>query len=140
MSDAFAGVGTVFARGQGGSSSGQYQPIAEINSIAGPDMSRETIDVTSLDSIGGYREFIGSFRDAGSVVLEMNFTLAGYSDMKDDYQLDSAVEYRITLPDVGNTQFDFSAWVMDLGMAVPLDDKVTASVTLKVTGEIILTS
>ena len=140
MSDAFAGVGTVFARGEGGSSSAQYGAIAEINSIAGPDKSRATIDVTSLDSIGGYREFIASFRDAGSVTLEMNFTIAGYSDMNDDFESDDAVDYRITLPDTGNTQFDFSAYVDNLTMGVPLDDKVTASVTLKITGQVTLTS
>ena len=38
------------------------------------------IDVTSLDSSGGYREFIASFRDAGEVTLNMNFTLASYDD------------------------------------------------------------
>jgi len=139
-SNAFAGVGTTFSRGQGGSSSAQYQVIAEINSIAGPDKSRGTIDVTSLDSVGGYREFIGSFRDAGTVTLEMNFTRAGYDDMNDDFESDSLVDYRIILPDAGNTQFDFSALVQDLGMAVPLDDKVTASVTLKISGPVVLTT
>jgi predicted secreted protein len=139
-SNAFAGVGTQFLRGAGGSSSAQYQAIAEINSIAGPDKSRATIDVTSLDSVDGYREFIASFRDAGTVVLEMNFTRDGFDDMNDDFESDDAVDYRIILPDTGNTQFDFSALVSDLGMAVPLDDKVTASVSLKITGPVTLTT
>jgi len=51
-SKAIAGVGTKFKRWNGSA----WVDIAEINSITGPSMSRDTIDVTSLDSTGGYRE------------------------------------------------------------------------------------
>ena len=69
MSNAKAGVGTLFRRWSGTA----WVNIAEINSISGPNMSRDTIDVTSLDSTGGYREFIPGFRDGGTVQLAMNF-------------------------------------------------------------------
>jgi len=137
--NAFSGVGTVFSRGDG-SSNESFDPIAEINSIAGPDKTRDTIDVTSLDSAGGYREFITTFRNAGEITLEMNFTRAGYEDMDDDFESDDSVNYRVVLPDTGATQLDFAAYVVALGMAVPLDDKVTASVTIKITGQVTLTS
>jgi len=138
-SNAFSGVGTEFKRGDGASNE-QFTKIAEINSIGGPEKTRDTIDVTSLDSTGGYREFITSFRDAGEVTLEMNFTRDGYMDLDDDFASDSSVNYQIVLPDTGNTTLDFAAYVTSLGMAVPMDDKVTASVTLKITGEVTLTS
>ena len=73
VSNAFSGVGTIFKNGDGSSNEG-FAAIAEINSIDGPNKTKSTIDVTSLDSTGGYREFISSFRDAGQVVLNMNFT------------------------------------------------------------------
>lgn len=138
-SNAFSGVGATFKRSDM-ESSPTYSAIAEVNSIDGPTKSRETIDVTSLDSTGGYREFIASFRDAGEVTLEMNFTRDGYVDMNDDFESDSAVDYKITLPDTGNTELDFSAFVTNLGQAIPLDDKVTMSVTLKITGQVTLSS
>ena len=69
-SNATAGVGTLFRRWSGTA----WVNIAEVNSITGPSMSRETIDVTSLDSTGGYREFIASFKDPGTISLNMNFT------------------------------------------------------------------
>ena len=136
-SNAFSGVGTTFKRADTITSSDPtFTAIAEINSIDGPNKTRDTIDVTSLDSVGGYREFITSFRDGGEVTLEMNFTLAGYNTLNDDFESEDAREYKITLPDTGNTEFDFDAYVTALGLGIPMDDKVTAPVTLKITGPI----
>lgn len=139
MSNAISGVGTVFKRSNM-MSSPTFSAIAEINSIQGPDKSRETIDVTSLDSTGGYREFIAAFRDAGQVQLEMNFTRDGYLDMNDDFEVDTLVDYQIVLPDTGNTTIDFSGLVINLGLAIPLDDKITAPVTIKISGAVSITS
>lgn len=140
-SNAFSGVGTQFKRGSMVDSSGAtYTAIAEINSISGPNITRSTIDVTSLDSTNGYREFISGFRDGGEVTLEMNFTRDGYLDMKTDMDSDDAVTYQIVLSDTGATTFEFEAYATNVGMAVPTDDKVTASVSLKIDGEITITS
>ena len=139
MSDAIAGVGTVFNRENDGSS-GEFSAIAEVNSIAGPGMTRDFIDVTSLDSTGGYREFIGGFRDGGQVTLNMNFTRDGYEQMRLDFVDDDSVNYQIVLPDTANTTLDFAAFVTDLPLSISPDDKVTVDVTLKVTGEVTLTS
>jgi predicted secreted protein len=136
-SNAFSGVGTTFKRSNM-LSSASFTAIAEINNIKGPDKKRASIDVTSLDSAGGYREFIPAFRDGGQVVLEMNFTRAGFMDMNDDFESEDIQDYQINLPD--STTLDFSGYVTDLGMAVPLDDKVTASVTIKVSGVVTVTS
>jgi hypothetical protein len=57
-SNAISGVGTKFYRWN----SGTWQALAEVNSISGPSMTS-----TSLDSIGGYREFIAGFRDGGTI-------------------------------------------------------------------------
>lgn len=139
MSDAVAGVGTVFNR-ENDDSSGQYTAIAEINSITGPSMSRSSIDVTSLDSTDGYREFISGFRDAGEVVLNMNFTRETYEQMRLDFEDDDSHNYQIVLPDTGETTLDFAAFVMNLPLSIPFEDKITVDVTLKITGPVDLTS
>jgi predicted secreted protein len=134
-SNAISGVGTQFKRSNM-SSSPTFTAIAEINKITGPNMSRGTIDVTSLDSTGGYREFIGGFRDGGTVQFDMNFTLAGYIAMKDDFESDELRDYQIVMPDAGNTTFEFAALVTELPLDIPMDDKITCSVTLKVSGSV----
>ncbi len=139
VSEAVAGVGTVFKRGDGESSE-QFTAIAEINSITGPNQTRGTIDVTSLDSTAGYREFIASFRDGGTVALAMNWTRDGWEAMLDDFEADSSVNYQIVLPDTGATTLDFAGLVTDVGMAIPFDDKITSDVTIKITGQVGITS
>jgi predicted secreted protein len=139
VSNAIAGVGSSFLR-ERDASSGTFLAIAEVGSITGPNLSRGTIDVTSLDSTDGYREFIGSFRDGGELTFEMNFTRDGYIFMKDDLESSTKVNYQIILTDTGETAFDFLGFVTALGLAVPLDDKVSSSVTIKISGPVTVSS
>jgi predicted secreted protein len=138
MSNAIAGVGASFKRET--ASSGVYAAIAEITQISGPDLTRGTIDVTNLDSVGGYREFIGSFRDGGTVTLSMNFALTTYNQMKTDFEAADAHNYEIVLPDAGETTLLFAAFVTKLGMMIPTDDKISADVELKITGQVELST
>jgi predicted secreted protein len=131
-SEAISGVGAVFQR--------NGVAIAEVNSISGPNRSRDVIDVTSLDSTGGYREFIGSFRDGGEVSLEMNWTSTGYGLMLADFESNTLQTYQIVLPDDGNYTLEFSGLVSDLELNVPMDDKITANVTIKISGDVTETS
>ena len=119
-STAVSGVGTLFRRWSGSA----WVNIAEVNSISGPSMTRETIDVTSLDSVGGYREFIAGFRDAGNVQLAMNFTRATYDLMKTDFEDDTAQNYEIVLSDVENTSLEFEGLVIECPLEVPTGDVV----------------
>jgi predicted secreted protein len=134
MSNAISGVGTVFMRWNSALST--WEKWSEINSISGPSMTRDFIDVTSLDSTNGYREFIAGFRDGGTVVLNMNFTRDTYDDAKADFEDDDAQNYEIVLPDDASTSFEFSGLVTELPLEISSDDKVTANVTIKVDGAV----
>jgi len=136
MSNAITGVGTIFRRWNGSA----WENIAEINSINGPGMSRDTIDVTSLDSTGGYREFIAGFRNAGTVTLAMNFTRDTYDLMKTDFEDDDLQNYEIVLPDVENTTLEFEGLVTELPLSISADDKITADVTLQISGQVTVNS
>ena len=136
MSNAIAGVGTKFRRWDGAN----WDDIAEINSITGPGKTRDTIDVTSLDSTGGYREFIGGFRDGGTVTLPMNFTRSTYEVMNTDFESDVLQNYEILLPDTEATSFEFEGLVTELGLGIPADDKVSADVTIKISGQVVINS
>ncbi len=128
MSNAFIGVGTVLKR--------DGISMAKITNIGGPSATRDTIDVTSFDSEGGYREFITGLRDGGTLTLDMIFTKTGYTAIKGDFENDAAVTYTLELPDTANTVITFDGLVTDFPVSIPFDDKVTFSVTVKVTGNI----
>jgi predicted secreted protein len=140
MSDAFVGVGTQFKRGDSASPSEAFTAVAEVTNIAGPTMSRDAVEVTSLDSTGGYREYKPGFRDPGELTLTMNFTLATWNDFLVDFETDDTVNYQIVFSDSNNTTFDVAAFVTALPVAIPTDDRVTADVTLKITGPLTVTT
>jgi len=142
MSVAFAGVGIAFKRGDAGTPE-VFTAIAEITSISGPNMSRDTIETTSLDTTDGYRTFIGSFRDGGEIALEMNFNRDGWDQFKTDFESAALKNYQIDMTasaDPDDTVMDFAALVTALGVGVTTDDKVTAPVTLKVSGAVTTSS
>ena len=138
--EAFAGVGSLLKRGNGAVPVETFTAIAEVNSITGPNKSRSTIDATSLDSAGGYREFIAGFRDAGEVTFTANFTQDGFVLINSDFESDAFVNYQIVLSDTPITTFDFAGLVTALGMAVPMDDKVTMDITIKISGQVTMSS
>ena len=138
-SNAVTGVGTEFRR-WGGSTNPNWVNISEINSITGPGMSRDTIDVTSLDSTGGYREFITGFRNAGTITLAMNFTRATYEIMLNDFESDVHQNYEIYLSDPEHTSLEFQGLVTELPLSIPADDKITADVTIQISGQVIINS
>jgi predicted secreted protein len=141
-SNAFAGKGTQMQiqTSSGESSSAAYTAISEINSITFDGMTRELIEVTSLDSVAGWREFIAGFRDGGNIAMNMNFTQAGYFDLLDLFNTDEAENFRLVLSDTSATTFDFAAWVLGLPINIQADDAVKSDVSLKVTGAVTATS
>ena len=140
MTDAFAGAGSVFKRSVGDSSSASFLTLAEVVGISGPDASVTMIDVTPINQANFAREFVAGVIDYGEVTLEMNFTRDTYLIMKSDMEDRVRKRSQIVLSDAGATTLEFWSLVSALGMATPLDDKVSASVTIKVSGKVDVSS
>ena len=137
MSLAVTGKGTLFRRW---SAADEWTNMMEIVTITGPGMSRDTIDTTSLSSTGGYREFIGGFRNGGTVVLNMIFRRDNFDTMKEDFESDDLQNYEILLPDDESTSLEFEGLVMEMPLTIPTDDKVTMDVTIQISGEPVVNS
>lgn len=132
MSEAISGVGVHLSRWDGSA----YVALAEITSIKGPGKKRDTIEVTNLDSTGGYKEFIGGFREGGTVSLTMNFTRASYDLMNADFETDDVQYYAITIPDAALTTLEFEGFVQELPLNISAKDAITADVTILVSGKV----
>lgn len=132
QSQAVAGMSTVFERYNGS----EWQKVAEVYNIAGPGMTRETIEVTSYDSPDGYREKIPGLRDAGQLTFTMNFRKDNYTVIKEDFESEDRVQYRVTLPDSDETQMTFYGLVTELPLSVPEDDRITCDVTIEISGPV----
>lgn len=136
--DAVVGKGALLKRGDGASNE-VFTAIAEVNRIGLPNQSRPMIDLTDLASVA--RVFKKGLKDAGSVAFSMNFTRASYIAMNADLDSDSSVNYQIVIPDLGSTTIDFAGLVHELGGDIPdPDQKITVDVTMKISGDITISS
>lgn len=122
---ATSGQGTVLNR--------NGTPIAEVTSITGPNMSRTTIDTTHLNTTDGYMQFITGLKDAGDLSFTINFTSDEYDKLRQDFEGDQAKDYSLSLPE--GTVIEFSGYVTELPLSVPVNDRVTADITIKISGK-----
>lgn len=136
MTDALIGKGTLLKRGDGATPTEAFTTVGEIISISGPEQSLDTVDATNMDSASSTREYIAGLIDSGEVSFEMNFlpATATQTNVRDDLTNRTLRNFQIIWPDTGNTQVDFAAFVTSVSRSTPLDDRMTASITLKISG------
>jgi len=116
--------------------------IAEITNITGPEMSLETIDVTSHDSANDFREFIGGLLDGGEVQIEGNFIAgdtSGQIGLQTDLLAKTVQTFVLTFPTSVTATWTFTALVTRFKPSdFPMDDAQRFSATLKITGKPVL--
>lgn len=132
MSNASIGYGTFFHISQDAGSS--WIEIAEVYDITPPSSTVDQIDVTHMQSPNRQREFIAGLSDPGSASFEMNFVPGSASDLKiqEIRGTGEQVLCRITFPN--SVTWRFTGQVESYEPAVPTEDKMTASVSFKVSG------
>jgi predicted secreted protein len=118
--------------------SGVYVALAEVFTVTPPSGTIDQIDATHMQSADRTREFIPGLKDPGSASAEMNYVPNSATD-----QRLSALEIsgetlsmRITYPN--GVTVTFPASVESYEKAIPLDDKMTAVITLKVSGAVVM--
>lgn len=111
--------------------------VAELTSIGGLELSADTIDTTSLDSDGGYRTFIGGFKDAGEVSISGFFNPGdpGQAAVYAAFQSGDTKECTIVFPAALGASWEFSAVVTGFSTGAELEEAVSFEATLKVSGE-----
>ena len=132
--DAAIGYGASFKRGDGASPE-VFTALGEVTAINGFELSKDTVDATHMGSPDRYREFISGLRDGGEVSVELNFVPDGtaITNAFTDFDADVARNYQIVWADTSD--FEFSGICTGISTAVPVDDKMSATFTYKVTGK-----
>ena len=110
--------------------------IGEIITM-GQSASRDAVDASSMDSTGQYREFIAGMQDAGEITAEMNYAATEVNALETALETEASETWTITLSD--NVTYAASGILTGLDLGVPFDDKVTASITIKLTGALTIT-
>ena len=117
-----------------------FTTIAEVYDISGPSFALDPIEVTHHTSTDGWREFVGGLLDGGEVTFSINFAPAGathsYSSGLIEDMVDRTVRnFQLIFPDVGATEWEFAALVTAFEPKEPIDDRLSADVTLKISGK-----
>lgn len=124
-------LGTTLTKGE--------SKIAGLTSIGGIEITADTIDVTTLESDGGYREFLGSFKDAGEVPIEGFFnpdTSSGQVALQDSLDSGLAEDYKITFPTKPQAEWNFRGVVTGFKVGdVDVDGTINFGATIKVSGK-----
>lgn len=112
--------------------------IAGLTSINGLALTADTIDKTTLSSIGGYREFTGGFKDGGEV------TASGYLEPSDTtgqvalynaFESGNTIPMSVLFPPQMGASWDFNGVVTGFSTSAELEDMVSFEVTIKVSGK-----
>lgn len=110
-----------------------FEVIASATGISGPGLKRETIDVTAHDSPDGWMEFLGSLKDGGEVSIDINRRPAVHDTLVADFEDDDPRTYRLEWP--SGAAWTFDSILTGYEPDSPYDDKLSASITFKVTGK-----
>lgn len=115
--------------------------IGGLTDVSIPEVEVTEIDITSHDSEGGYKEYVGGLKDGGTVTLTGKYNIAdtGQAYLADaDNQGADAVAVVVTFSDTSTC--GFNAIVKGYGATNPLDDAVDFSASLKITGAVTYTA
>lgn len=105
--------------------------VAEIISFSGPNITVNAVDATHMESTEEWKEFIAGLKDAGELTLGINYEGGQYAALLAliDGEAHTAV---VTFPDTSTVEVE--VLVTGLSAEVPIDDRMTCEITLKITG------
>lgn len=111
--------------------------IAQVRNISGPDVDFDDVDTTCMDSSSNYRTFIPGLGNPGQVTFDLAYSSTVLTHKRLAFYMGQRSSKTFTFyPNSSGGDADaFSAYVKSMGREVPLDDLITCSVTLKLSGK-----
>ncbi|WP_430261920.1 phage tail tube protein [Neorhizobium sp. DAR64862/K0K3] len=109
--------------------------VAEVTSVTPGAASADRIDATHMMSPGRRREYIAGLIDNGEASFEINWVPGSTTDelLRSLMSSGTTVPHRITFPNDVTVTYD--AAITGYEKEIPVDDRMTATVTVAVSGE-----
>jgi predicted secreted protein len=146
MPPAFSSQGTFLQMSDMAAVTPVFTTIFGCGDITGPGATRDTEDVTSHSSVGGYREYITTLRDGGEVTCDIFWVWdETQTELDVAFAENPARNWRILFPvdedDIddatGTTGYEFSGLITDLSWSSPVAGALKRSLTVKITGPVV---
>ena len=112
--------------------------IAELTSIGGLELSADTLESTTLDSVGGWRTFIQGLKDGGEVSASGFFNPAdtnGQKALYDAFNAGTLSNFVILFPSTFGAEWDFTGIVTGITTGAEMEDGISFEATIKVSGQ-----
>lgn len=111
--------------------------VGSLTSIGGLALSADPIEVSALDSIDGYREYIGGLKDGGELSLSGMFDYGdnGQKALYTSFGSGSATSCSIVFPAALSCSWSFDGIVIGYETNAELEDAIGFDCTIKVTGK-----
>lgn len=125
-----------------------YTPVAAVADLSGPQLQSDQIEVSHRadgDPANMWRRYVSGMKDGGEVTFTIIFDP---DDPTHDPTLTTSMYaqgangdvagYQVDFPgqDTDRTTASFNAYVTNFDIDAPLEDGLTADVTLKITGQV----
>jgi predicted secreted protein len=118
---------------------GVWETIAQVKSIEGPGITKDVLDVTTMDTVANWREKLTGLADAGELTFAVNFipshpTHSATSGFMKDLVDGTQRDHQIIFPDVASTTWLFpNSQIRSAPISVPVDNVLEANVTILIT-------
>lgn len=135
----YAAKGTVLKMGDGASPE-VFTAIAQIGDVDGPGSKRETVDTTNHSSAA--KEFVATILDSGEVKFSINYDPAAATHKNATggliyaHQQGTLKNFKVDFPATVVAGPTFAAYVTDFQTKAPVAGKLSAEITLKISGAI----
>jgi hypothetical protein len=116
--------------------SGVFVELAQVFSATPPSAEVDDVETTHYGSPDRSREFIAGLTDRGEVSIEMNFEEQSATDGFIRAWRSSGLNRAVRITYANGAIVNFAAYVKTYNPNLPLDDRMTAALMLKVTGQV----
>ena len=108
--------------------------IANVDAIGDLSLTADEIEDTVYGT-GGWKTFVQGLKDAGTFDLTVNYDkdMSGNTRLTQAFVSGGSKQYTISFPD--SSTLIFTAFVSGVGIAIPKDEKVQRTFTLRIDGK-----
>jgi len=137
MTDAKIGYGTKYEIWDASLTTPAYVEVAEVINVTPGEASADRIEATHMQSPNRRREYISGMIDSGEASFEINWVPGSATDvlLRELFESGDIVNHRITFPGVSpRVTVIYEASIIGFSKTVPIDDRMTATITVAVSG------
>lgn len=113
---------------------GVFVEIGEVINVTPGEASSDRVEATHMKSPGRRREYIAGLIDSGEASFEINWIPGGPTDilLRELFDSGETVEHKIVYP--AGISCTYEAQITGYSKAVPIDDRMTSTITVSVSG------